>query len=140
VRSLLLASGNSIAADGLTRLADSTTAIVLSSGNVGVVDEWGVEVGAHIALTDALSFAASYTWYDFAIRQNPFRDVPASNTPRHKGTVSVSYRGRRGLEAGLEARFVAGYPWSSGVYVGDVPAYQTVNAKASYRFTTGLRI
>jgi len=140
VRTLLLGAGNTIAADGLTRLADGTTAIVLSSGNVGVVDEWGVEVGANVSLSNALWLSASYTWYNFAIRQNPLGDVLVSNTPRNKGTVALSYAGRHGLNLGLEARIVEGYQWSSGIWVGYVPAYQTVNANAGYRINSHLRV
>jgi len=140
VQSLLLGAGNASAADGLTRLGDGTTAIVYSSGNVGVVDEWGVEVGANLSLSKALSLSASYTWYNFAIRRNPLGDDLSANTPRHKGTVALSYTGRRGLDLGLETRVVAGYQWSSGIYEGYVPPCQTVNANAGYRINSRLRV
>jgi len=140
VRSALLAAGKNRAANGLTRLVDGTTAIVQSSGNVGAVDEWGVEVGANVSLTDAVSLNASYTWYNFAIRENIAGNVLAANTPRNKGTVSLAYAGRRGIDAGVDVRIVSRYRWTSGVWDGEVPASQTVNVHAGYRVNPHLRV
>ncbi len=140
VRSALLAAGKNRAANGLTRLADGTTAIVQSSGNIGAVDEWGIEVGGNVSLTDALSLSVSYTWYNFAIRENIAGNVLAANTPSNKGTVSLSYAGRQGIDAGMDARIVSRYRWTSGVWDGDVPASQTVSAYAGYRVSTRLRM
>ena len=140
VQSALLTAGNSVAANGLTRLPDGTTAVVLSYGNVGTVDEWGIEVGSSVSLTNALSLSASYTWYNFAIRQNLVGNVLAANTPRNKGTVALDYVGRQGITFGVAARIVAGYPWSSGVWAGYIPASQIVNAYAGYRINPHLRV
>lgn len=129
-----------VAANGLTRLADGTTAIVLSFGNVGAVDEWGVEVGTSVSLTPALTLSASYTWYDFAIRQNLVSNVLAPNTPQNKGTAALEYAGREGLDIGVDVRIVGGYHWSSGNWVGDVPPSQTVNLTAGYRVNPHLRV
>ncbi len=140
VRSALLAGGKNRAANGLTRLADGTTAIVQSSGNVGAVDEWGVELGGQVSLTDAASLGVTYTWYNFAIRQNIAGNGLAANTPRNKGTVSFSYAGRQGIDVGVDARIVSRYRWTSGVWDGDVPASQTVNVHAGYRINPHLRV
>jgi len=90
-------------------LADGTTAIVLSFGNVGSVDEWGVELGTGVSFTRALTFSAGYTWYNFAIRQNLVRNVLAPNTPQNKGTVALAYAGRQGIDLGVDARIVSRY-------------------------------
>ena len=126
--------------NGLTRLPDGTTAIVLSYGNVGTVDEWGVEVGSSAALTGALTVNASYTWYNSAIRQNLVGNVLAPNTPHNKGSLGLEYAGRQGITLGVDARIVARYHWTSGIYDGDVPASQTVNARAGYRINPHLRV
>jgi iron complex outermembrane receptor protein len=133
-------AGNSIAANSLTRLANGTTAIVQSYANLGTVDEWGVELGSSVALTGALTVSGSYTWYNFAIRQNIAGDSLVPNTPRHKGTVALEYAGRQGITLGVDARIVAGYPWRSGVWRGDVPASQIVNVRAGYRISPHLRV
>ena len=93
-----------------------------------------------MSLTDALSLSASYAWYNFAIRENIAGNVLAANTPRNKGTVSLSYTGRYGIDAGVDARIVSSYRWTSGVWDGDVPASQTVSAYAGYRINPHLRV
>jgi outer membrane receptor protein involved in Fe transport len=126
--------------NGLTRLADGTTAIVLSPGNVGTVDEWGVELGTSVSLTGALTLSASYTGYNFAIRQNLVGNVLAPNTPQHKGTVALAYAGRQGIDLGVDARIVSRYHWISGIWDGDVPASQILNLNAGYRIGPHLRV
>ena len=128
-----------VCARGLTRLADGASAIVLSYGNVGTVDEWGVELGSSVSLTPTLTVSASYTWYNFAIRQNLVSNVLTSNTPHNKGTVALDYAGRQGIEVSVDARVVAGYPWSTGIWEGYVPPSQTANLFAGYRINPHLR-
>ena len=127
-------------AKGLTRLPDGTSAIVNSYGNLGTVDEWGVELGSSVSLTSALTVSASYTWFKCAIRQNIAGDSLVPNTPTHKGSVALEYAGRQGITLGVDARIVTGYPWASGVWRGEIPASQSVNVKAGYRITPHLRV
>ena len=131
-----LAAVDSNFANGFTRLADGTTAIVNSYGNLGTVDEWGVELGSSVSLTRALTLSASYTWYNFAIRQDAGQ---SPNTPHHKGSVALEYAGRQGITLGVDARIVAGYLWKAGLYNGDIPASQTVNLHAGYRINPHVR-
>jgi outer membrane receptor protein involved in Fe transport len=126
--------------NGLTRLADGTTAIVLSFGNAGTVDERGVELGNSVQLTPALTFSASYTWYSFAIRHNLAGNVLAPNTPRHKGTVALAYSGPQGITLGVDVRIASQYHWSTGFWIGDIPASQIVNLNAGYRINPHLHI
>src|SRR3989449_5456002 len=65
-----LAVRGSTVQNGLTRLPDGRTAIVLSFGNAGTVDEWGVEFGSTVSLSRTLTVSGSYTWYNSAIRDN----------------------------------------------------------------------
>jgi len=129
-----------VAARGLTRLANDSTAIVQSYANLGTVDEWGVELGSSVSLTRSLTFSASYTWYDFVVRQKVVGDTLVPNTPQHKGALALEYTGRQGLTLGVDARIVARYSWVSGVWRGDVPASQTVNVKAGCRINPHLRV
>lgn len=125
---------------GLTRLENGRTAIVVSYGNAGVADERGLEVGASLRVTDAVRLGGSYTMLDVDIKQQQQGDVLLPNTPKHKGTISFSYSGREGLDIGVDARLVAGYPWAIGVWRGFIPASQTVNLTAGYRVSTLLRV
>ena len=136
-----LIDSNATLGNGLTRLPrDGTTAIVLTTGNAGTVDEWGIEVGGDVSLTRALTFSGSYTWFNAAIHNDLVGNVLSPNTPRNKGTASLTYAGRLGLDVAVDARFVAGYHWTTGVWDGDIPASQTVDLSAGYRIDPHVRI
>ncbi|MBI2073918.1 MAG: TonB-dependent receptor [Gemmatimonadetes bacterium] len=140
VRDQLNAAGQTLAANALTRLADGSTAIVVSYGNAGKVDEKGVEIGASIAVTDEIRLGGNYTFFDFTVKDSLTGDVLIPNAPRHKGTLEASYRGVQGLELGVRARFVDSYAWNTGVFAGPVPASQTLDANASYRINNCVRV
>jgi len=135
-----LAPRGRIVQNGLTRLPDGTTAIVLSFGNAGTVDEWGVEFGSSISLSRLLTVSASYTWYNSAIRHNLVGNVLSPNTPHNKGAISLAYAGRQGIDLGVDARIVSGYHWTTGIWDGDIPASQIVNLNAGYRINPHLRV
>ncbi len=137
VRNALAPRGSAVQ-NGLTRLPDATTAVVLSFANVGTVDEWGVEFGSSISLSRTTS--ASYAWYNSAIRDNVAGNVLSPNTPRNKGVISLTYAGRQGIDVGVDARIVSGYHWTTGLWDGDIPASQMVNLSAGYRINPHLRV
>jgi len=139
VLSALAARGSTVQ-NGLTRLPDGTTAIVLSFGNVGTVDEWGIEFGSSVALSRALTVNGSYTWYNFAIRHNVVDNLLSPNTPHNKGAISLAYAGGRGIDLGVDVRIVSRYRWTAGVWDGDVPASQTVNLNAGFRINPHFRV
>ena len=139
VRNALAPRGSAVQ-NGLTRLPDATTAVVLSFANVGTVDEWGVEFGSSISLSRVLTTSASYAWYNSAIRDNVAGNVLSPNTPRNKGVVSLTYAGRQGIDVGVDARIVSGYHWTMGLWDGDIPASQMVNLSAGYRINPHLRV
>ena len=139
VRNALAPRGSAVQ-NGLTRLPDATTAVVLSFANVGTVDEWGVEFGSSISLSRVLTTSASYAWYNSAIRDNVAGNVLSPNTPRNKGVISLTYAGRQGIDVGVDARIVSGYHWTTGLWDGDIPASQIVNLNAGYRINPHLRV
>jgi iron complex outermembrane receptor protein len=135
-----LASRGSRIQNGLTRLPDGTTAIVLTTGNAGSVDEWGIEVGSDVSLTRALTFGATYTWYNAAIWNDLVGNVLSANTPRNKGTISLAYTGRQGIDVAVDARFVDAYHWTTGIWNGDIPSSQIVSLSAGYRINPHVRV
>ncbi len=54
---------------GLTRTDAGASAIVLSYGNAGRVNEWGLELGTTLSILDELSLNGSYAFYDFEITE-----------------------------------------------------------------------
>ncbi len=140
VRDQLVAAGQALAAAGLTRLANGATAIVVSYANAGKVNEWGIEFGLDVNVTDEWQLSGGYTFFDFDVKQQQLGDVLLPNTPKHKATATVAYRGRQGFDASAAIRVVDGFPWAAGVFSGYIPARQTVDASAGYAVNNNLRV
>lgn len=145
VRNSLLGAGQQLAALGLTRLADGTTAIVVSYTNAGKVDEWGVELALDLSLTHEFTASAGYRFFDFDVKEfgsvvPGVADILLPNTPEHQFTGTFAYRGRQGFEASVSARLVDSYPWAAGVFAGHIPARETFDATASYTVNNNLRL
>ena len=135
-----LAGISPLASAGLTRTENGNTAIVISYTNAGSVDQKGVDVGIGRQLTDEFRINATFSWFDFTVKEQQTGDQLVPNTPDKKGTFTASYEGKRnGIDASLSARFVAAYDWAAGVFVGKVPASQTLNASAGYQLTPRYR-
>ena len=126
----------------LATLPDGSRAVVVSYANAGKVTERGVEFGLSIAITDELRVEGSYAFFDFDVdaTQTLPGDPLLPNTPKHRTTGAISYRGRQGLDLSVSGRFVDGYSWAAGVFSGYVPASQTVNASAGYALNNNLRV
>lgn len=132
VREQLAAAGQRTAAAGMTRLADGRTAIVLSYANAGRATERGIEIGARVPIGPHFAFDGTYTYLDFSVDAASLHagDVLEPNTPKHKGSLSASYR-NGAIDAGTALRLVDGYDWSAGVFAGPVPPRQTVDLRAA---------
>jgi outer membrane receptor for ferrienterochelin and colicins len=142
VRSQLAASpATALAAAGLTRTEDGNTAIVVSYGNEGEVDQRGVDIGVGYRLTDEFRIDATVSFFDFEVVSQRAGDQLLPNTPEKKGTVSLAYTGiSNGFDGTITLRAVEGYDWAAGVFVGKVPASTTINASAGYRINPNFRV
>src|SRR5690606_21227858 len=130
-----------LAAAGLTRTEDGNTAIVVSYGNEGEVDQKGVDVGIGFRLADELRLDGTVSFFDFEVVSQRAGDQLLPNTPKKKGTVSLSYTGIvNGFDGSLTLRMVEEYDWAAGVFMGTVPASSTINASAGYRLTPNFRL
>jgi outer membrane receptor protein involved in Fe transport len=139
VRSQLTAAGQRLAAAGLTRLQNGRTAIVVSYTNAGRATEQGIEIGARVPMGLDWTLHASYTYLDFEIDASSLvaGDVFEPNTPRHKGSIGVSYR-QGPLDAGATLRIAEAYDWAAGVFMGPVPARQVVDVRATWHLNANL--
>ena len=62
------------------------------------------------------------------------------NAPQNKFGAHVQYiNAELGFGVGLRTRFVAGFPVRSGVYVGDIEWYYTIDLNAGYDLPIGPR-
>lgn len=125
---------------GLTRLADGSTAIVLSYGNAGLAEDYGVESGASLWLARTMRVDGSATLYRSDIKQQATGDTLVPNTPGFKGTFGVTYQGVNGIDLGVQWRGQGSFEWRSGLYRGRVPAYATVDMHAGWQVTPLLRV
>ncbi len=124
----------------LSTMPDGTRAIVVSYANAGKVDERGVEFGAGVLLTNELKLDLSYTFFDFEVKSQQVGDSLLPNTPKHKGSVGLSYSGRQGLDASVSVKINDKFSWAAGVFGGLIPSSQTVNASVAYQVTGNLRV
>ena len=126
----------------LATLPDGSRAIVVSYTNAGKVTERGVELGLSVGLTDEVRVEGTYAFFDFEVdeTQTAVGDQLLPNTPKHRTTAQVSYRGHQGIDVSTSIRIVDGFPWAAGVFSGYVPASHSVNASAGYAVNNNLRL
>ncbi len=142
VRNALVANPATLTAGlGLTRNEDGNTSIIVSYANEGEVDQRGIDIGIGYQLTDEFRLDGSFSWFDFEVQSQQAGDQLLPNTPETKGTVTLAYAGiTNGWDGDISARFVSEYDWAAGVFVGTVPASQTLNASLGYRLNPNFRI
>ncbi len=135
VRQQLGASpATALAGAGLSRNEDGNTAIVVSYTNEGDVDQKGIDIGVGVQVMPEVRIDGSASWFSFAVNSQRAGDQLLPNTPDRKATLGITYEGsRNGINASLNGRFVADYAWAAGVFVGRVPATQTINAAVGYQ-------
>jgi iron complex outermembrane receptor protein len=120
------------------------TAVMLTNRNYGSVTLYGYDVGMQAALAYGLSFNASISYVD----KNFFRNLDdvsdlSLNAPKLKYSLGLEYGDAgRGLAADVLFRRVGGFSVNSGVYIGEVAGYSTVDLNASCRvpFVDGLTV
>ena len=109
--------------------------------NVGAVDTQGIDLGIQYFLTRAWNLQASYSWFDFEIldADAEVEGILLPNSPTHKASLAVSWANQR-WAASIAGRWVQGFPWSAGVFQGDVDDYSTVDVAGSYQVTKRMRL
>ena len=121
--------------------AADPNAIMLTYRNYGDISLNGLDVSFTYYLNPSLSFGANYSF----VSKDLFEDVDglgdiALNAPKNKFGASIQYlNADLGLGVGLRTRFVAGFPVRSGVYIGDLESYYTIDLNAGYEIPVGPR-
>jgi outer membrane receptor protein involved in Fe transport len=118
---------------------ESAVIVARTYTNVGKVDTQGIDFGLQIFANDRWGIQASYSWFDFDIKDDvrvtaeEVGEILLPNTPEHKASMSVSYRRNR-FQGTVSGRWVDEFYWSAGIFQGNVPAYYTTDVSASYQF------
>lgn len=126
---------------------DGKPMFVVSNTNIGLVEQYGMEIAAEYALTRELHFNANYSYYGFRLVEaetpNPFLPkgdlLLSPNTSPHRVNVGASYKQDGLFDVSVTFRYVDGFPWLAGDFRGYVPAYALVNVNAGVEIMQGLR-
>jgi iron complex outermembrane receptor protein len=109
--------------------------------NAAEVKQKGVEAGAKLAVTSALTLAGTYTYSDFSFERyvagtNDFSGNELPGIPKHNGFLELRYKDARGLTGGIEYQTVGKFFLNDANLVEN-PAYQLVNLRAGWERQIG---
>ncbi|RKU24639.1 hypothetical protein C6497_17650 [Candidatus Poribacteria bacterium] len=110
-------------------------AVMLTYRNYGDISVNGLDLNLTFFLTMNWSLGVNYSFVsnDFFEEANI-----ALNAPKNKFGGNVQYTNpEMGLGMGLRTRYVQGFPVRSGVYVGEVESYYTVDLSVGYDIPLG---
>lgn len=113
--------------------------VLLAYRNYGELSYFGSDAAFTYELSPSWSLSGSASW----ISQNVFAgedlgadagsDTIALNAPQYKSSLGLMHRNADiGLNVGLQWRWVDAFRMNSGVYVGDVDAYNMVDLMVQY--------
>jgi outer membrane receptor protein involved in Fe transport len=126
----------------LSNNVDGTPIFALASyANAGKVDTQGVDVGLNVYATPQWVIDLSYSWFDFTIKDTGgFADSNLEpNAPENKASFGLTYNGER-CGGSLKGRWVDGFDWAAGTFVGPVPSYTTASLSGYYDFTDAVTV
>ena len=121
--------------------ASDPTAVMLTYRNYGDISLNGLDCSLTYYLNPSWSLGGNYSFVD----KDLFKDAGggrniALNAPKNKFGANVQYNNiNLGLAAGVRMNFVAGFPVNSGVYIGEVESYSTIDVNAGYDIPFGPR-
>lgn len=110
---------------------------LLSYTSFGLVETRGLEAGLNLAF-DPWRIDLSYTRFEFDVRKAARESPLAANAPENQAGFGIAYSKGR-FDGGLRARWVDGFPWQSGVFAGEVPAYTVVDLSWNTELKAGWR-
>lgn len=124
---LALLGGNRV---GLTTINGQPT-LVVSYANASRADTQGVELGLNYYVTDQWTFGFNYNWFDFEIKSTNERDLLLPNSPENQASATLTYAASR-WDFNVGGRWVDGFRWAVGPFVGNVPSYTVVDVGGNF--------
>ena len=107
--------------------------MIITTQNIGLVNEYGVELGANYYATDEVLLTANYAWLGTEVEENKVSaNKILPNTSPHRITLGASYTEQDKYDVGLQFRYVEGFQWIAGLFEGSVPSYAVLNLNAGY--------
>ncbi len=119
--------------------AADSNAVMLTYRNYGDISLNGLDCSLTYYLNPSWSFGGNYSFVSKDLFETDLREI-ALNAPKNKFGANVQYLNTNlGLGAGVRMNFVAGFPVNSGVYIGEVESYYTIDLNAGYDLPFGPR-
>ena len=111
-----------------------TPPVVVGYINYGEVDMWGLDASLTTIVNLEWSLDLSYSHLGMTDFYNPITKAKDPiNAPRHKAGMKLQFNPRRyPFTASLNARYVDGFKWSSGIYFGDIKPYTIFDMHFGY--------
>ena len=131
--------------EGVTAL-DTTAGlnppVVVGYVNYGEVDMGGVDMSLTWLINRDLSFNLNYSFMSITDFINPITGgKDPINAPKNKGGFKLQYDPKnKNYTLSLNARYVDSFPWSSGIYFGQIGPYVIADVHAQYKFNENLRL
>jgi iron complex outermembrane receptor protein len=110
--------------------------IVLTYRNLGDATIYGTDVGTRFLLTPTVTLSGTMSWITLnSVEETATdREATALNSTPVKWAVGAEFDRIAGpLFGGFTARHVTGYTFQSGINVGRIPTFNTVDAHLGYR-------
>ena len=117
--------------------ASDPNAVLLTYRNYGDISLNGLDCSLTYYLNPSLSIGGNYSFVSKDLFEDELSDI-ALNAPKNKFGANVQYlNANLGLGAGVRVNFVAGFPVNSGVYIGEVESYSTIDLNVGYDIPFG---
>ena len=119
--------------------AADPNAVILTYRNYGDISLNGFDASLTYYLNPSLSIGGTYSFVSKDLFETEVTDRNiALNAPTNKFGANVQYINTNlGLGAGVRMNFVAGFPVNSGVYIGEVESYSTIDLNVGYDIPFG---
>ncbi len=118
--------------------------LIVAPKNIGMVDEYGVEIGVNYYLNSNLFFTANYTHLGFEVTENTVAtNKILPNSSPNKVNFGIEYDEKKGslpFNVNLNVRGVQGFKWIAGFFEGNVPEYWVVNLSAGVSLTKEMKL
>ena len=126
---------------------DGKPAFVISNANIGLIENYGVDLGISYFVTKNLELQANYSYFGFnlldARTTNPFLisgfELISANTSPNRVNISASYTEPRVFDITIQYRYVDSFTWLAGDFRGEVPSYGIVNLNGGYQISDNLK-
>lgn len=129
-------TGNTLDIDPLLPLGQPI--VTVSYTNAGEVDMDGLEFTFNYYVNDRWTIDGNYSWFDFDVVDPGVEDDIVPNSPESKYNLGLTFHNDR-FSASAKYKHTDDFPWTAGIFVGHVPAYDTINLNFDYHFSDRIR-